>query len=92
MANSLKNIKTFNTGRPYTEEGQRIAFTRLNKSSTVAFADVDRGIFGTITVKGFLNETTILRNYDNGSYDTGLSFDRGFGYPQLRQLELAAIK
>lgn len=49
----MNQIKTFNTGRPYTKQGQRIAFIEISRTqdfglwtAEVAFVDVDRMIDG----------------------------------------------
>lgn len=45
MAVNLNRINTFNTGRQYSNKGQRIAYVLL-PDDRVMFADVDRNIDG----------------------------------------------
>lgn len=86
-------IHTFNTGRMYSKDGQRIAYTEISRTPdednegtsldlewvTLAFYDVDRGIYGTIKLVGFVElheqptPAGLLRAYDCGSYCPGLS-------------------
>lgn len=72
-------INTFNTGRKYTEIGQRIAWTVIGsstsdgiESSDVSFADCDRGIDGVVTIfdcePEHVRGADVLRAYDNGGY------------------------
>lgn len=60
---------TFNTGRGYTDKGQRIAAERLPDGSVV-FYDLDRGIwgnFGPDVVYPF-TPLQVLIEYDKGTY------------------------
>jgi hypothetical protein len=82
---------TFNTGRGYTAQGQRIAFEVIETyreargttkgievtediASVVSFADVDRGIDGTVTIWDEPKPSAVLAAYDRGGY--GFDEDR----------------
>lgn len=80
-------INTFNTGRKYTEIGQRIAWTVIGsstsdgiESSDVSFADCDRGIDGVVTIfecdPEHVRNSDVLRAYDNGGYGWDNARDR----------------
>ena len=68
---------TFNTGREYTEHGQRIAAALLDNGD-IYFVDIDRGIDGTIKANGLtrqdvvdlglFTQRAIMADYDNGLY------------------------
>lgn len=70
---------TFNTGRPYSAEGQRITIEQLSPVdeiglALVKFTDHDRGIIGTCTVDFNVDnkpatEKSFLRQYDNNRYE-----------------------
>jgi len=64
----------FNTGRHYTEHGQRIA-ARLLDDGSVVFVDADRQIEGRIAVlcdrefvAGMFNRAYVMDAYDAGAY------------------------
>jgi hypothetical protein len=61
----MQTIQTlaFNTGRLYTEHGQRIGAAQLS-DGTVAFDDVDRGLYYVTTGPCDLTQTAIMRAYD----------------------------
>jgi len=67
-------INTFNTGREYTEHGQRIAWTLLLREvgggNIVAFVDADRGVSNVVRVPGHLfpENLTVLLQYDECAY------------------------
>lgn len=61
-----RTILVFNTGRTYTEHGQRIAATKW-RDSDVLFHDVDRGIHGVIR-NCPLEPMAILEKYDAADY------------------------
>lgn len=63
---TLENIQLFNTHRPYTSEGQRIAYG-VSEGKTY-FADVDRKIYGVIHAV-VDDDRELLRRYDAGGYD-----------------------
>lgn len=72
----MKAIK-FNTGREYTDKGQRVAAALLGNGD-IYFVDVDRGIDGTIKgngltmgdieALGLFNQRSIMAAYDNNEY------------------------
>ncbi len=53
----MKTIK-FNTGRMYSERGQRIAAALLD-SGDIYFVDIDRHIDGTVKANGFTKDEMI---------------------------------
>jgi hypothetical protein len=67
----------FNTGRGYTDKGQRVAAALLDNGD-IYFVDVDRGIDGTIRSNGLMKDDmldlglftqrSIMAAYDNGEY------------------------
>ena len=57
-------IIAFNTGRFYTERGQRIAATQLDDGS-VAFCDIDRGIDYITTGPCDLTKYDVMAAYDH---------------------------
>jgi len=61
----MQTIKTlaFNTGRLYTEHGQRIGAAQLS-DGTVAFDDVDRGLYYVTSGPCDLTQSAIMRAYD----------------------------
>ena len=88
------DVIKFQTGREYTEHGQRIA-ARLLNNGDIVFLDIDRDIDGVISANGinkkdiedlYFNRTTIMDCYDNGNYSWANSFDR-----QELMAELATI-
>lgn len=59
------NQITFNTGRTYTEQGQRIAARRI-ESGEIVIVDIDRGI-DVMLLRGLeLNQADIMQAYDRG--------------------------
>lgn len=78
MAVNLSRITTFNTGRGYTDKGQRIACTEL-PNGRVMFADVDRHIDGVTHNEfnqswkdcGFDIKEFVMMEYDHGRIDYG---------------------
>lgn len=75
-----QSIITWNTGRYYTEHGQRIAATMLDDGTTVYFVDTDRGIDGHIP-NGTLQRDAIMRAYDYYSRECQ-SMIEGYPYDQ----------
>jgi len=72
-------IQAFNTGRTYTREGQRIAYTVVSRDAddflqlaTVAFYDVDRMVDGVLTIavdpEAAVKDRDVLNAYDRGGY------------------------
>lgn len=96
---SEMTIKTFNTGRRYTEDGQRIAYTVIDRTPddiipeeswhTVSFADFDRMIDGTVRIledhNGYPTPRQVLQAYDAGGY--GYDNDRA----RVNKLHSAAM-
>jgi hypothetical protein len=68
----MNEIKVFQTGRYYSEKGQRIAYVYNDDKHALYFYDVDRGIDGTITVYNYkedsLSKEFLMYNYDRGNY------------------------
>lgn len=64
-------IKVFNTGRQYSDKGQRIAYVLIGE--VVYFVDVDREIDGEIVKSIYLPVTDawVLGRYDAGNYTSG---------------------
>jgi hypothetical protein len=61
----LDPLHAFNTGRRYTSNGQRIAWTRLS-SGNVAMLDIDRMIDYVLPFAGkeVISNADVLRSYD----------------------------
>jgi hypothetical protein len=60
----------FNTMRPYSRHGQRIA-ADFHTDDTIVFVDVDRGIAGVIDPLGFNDDLTqhnVMHDYDHCTY------------------------
>lgn len=87
----MSKIHTFNTGRGYTEAGQRIAFLEL-PDRRAYFYDVDRGIDGVVPAPIFDDEPVdarhILAMYDAGHYEH--DFEAWKHRDELRAAGLAA--
>lgn len=68
----MNEIKVFQTGRHYSEKGQRIAY--MVDDENIYFADVDRGIDGRIPhcisnhENKFISQEFVLASYDYGNY------------------------
>lgn len=83
----LPAIQSFNTGRQYTAQGQRIAFSVIDIDtddstlaiSRVAFVDVDRMITGVLKIAHHrddqVHQKDVMSSYDAGGY-TWLSDQR----------------
>ena len=56
---------TFNTGRTYTEHGQRIAARRL-EAGAIVMLDIDRGIDYLLPPATKLTQADVMRAYDLG--------------------------
>lgn len=73
---------SFNTGRTYTTNGQRIACALLD-SGDIVFVDADRQVYGTIQANGLTREemltfgqftqNAIMSAYDQSQYENDLS-------------------
>jgi len=73
----MNEIKVFQTGRQYTDKGQRIAYTWDNDN--IYFADVDRGIDGVFP--NTLNEEHVKSSWVLYLYDR--NGDRDFRLDEL---------
>jgi len=71
------DIKVFQTGRHYSEKGQRIAYTC--DDDNVYFVDADRGIDGVFP--NYLHEKDIPHWHLMGLYDKG-----GYRHYKLKEL------
>jgi uncharacterized coiled-coil protein SlyX len=58
----------FNTGRSYTENGQRIVAVEVSPG-VVIFKDYDRGIHGKVTRSIRLDRSAVMAAYDSGEYE-----------------------
>jgi len=81
----------FNTGRTYTEHGQRIAAQRLD-CGAIIMLDIDRGIDYILHPTTQLTSADIMRAYDLSDVvypaDIGLDYDEYFLH--LKELRAAA--
>jgi hypothetical protein len=83
---------TFNTGRPYTDKGQRIgAEMSHHHESQVAFCDIDRGIFGLLPEGVGLNQGEIMSAYDAGNYDHCALYVEGYHNSLTRRVHTAFL-
>jgi hypothetical protein len=73
------DIKVFQTGRHYSDKGQRIAYTCDDKH--IYFVDADRGIDG-VFMNAF-NEKSVSSSYLMHLYDRG-----GYGYYERDELHI----
>lgn len=88
-------IHTFNTGRMYTAEGQRIAYAEIERvgppnqeRAKVLFVDVDRMVDGVVLLF-VASDRGVLHAYDHGLYNRDGEYPEK--YPELRaQLKAAA--
>jgi hypothetical protein len=82
---------TFNTGRTYTDEGQRIAAKRL-ECGAIAMIDIDRGIDYLFPAATKLTQNDVMRAYDYNENispsHVGLSYEDY--YAVLKELRAAA--
>ena len=82
---------TFNTGRAYTEYGQRIAATKL-ESGPIVMVDIDRDIDYMFNALTMLTQAAIMWEYDHNltiaPHDAGVSYEDY--YAVLKQLRAAA--
>jgi len=81
----IDKIISFNTGRQYSDQGQRIAAAKHN--GIVIMVDIDRGIDYALPAAA-LNRNSIMAAYDDPASHTysGAAFDNNF------QLEREFIK
>jgi hypothetical protein len=84
----IKKIISFNTGRQYSDQGQRIAAAKHN--GVVIMVDVDRGIDYALPGAS-LDRNSIMAAYDDPALHThsGAAFDNNFQLERefLKQLE-----
>jgi hypothetical protein len=84
----IDKIISFNTGRQYSDKGQRIAAAEYN--GVVIMVDVDRGIDYALP-NAALERSSIMAAYDNPELHTHVSaaFDNNFQLERefLKQLE-----
>lgn len=69
---------TFNTGREYTKNGQRIAATQL-ESGHVVILDIDRHIDVIFPVGVEFTQADIMWAYDRNMYTTPHAIDLPYG-------------
>ncbi len=74
MIRKYVEIISWNTGRLYTAEGQRIAAGRTAEG-TVHFVDIDRQISGILTDQVPFHVAHVMQEYDHNRYD-GDDIDR----------------
>jgi hypothetical protein len=92
----MTNTIVFNTGRTYTDEGQRIAARRL-ESGHIVMLDIDRHIDCMFTDLTDFNQESIMRDYDHALFifpsDVGLPYDEYYAIlADLRKVAAALIE
>jgi hypothetical protein len=87
----MSTIIAFNTGRTYTESGQRIAATKL-ESGHVVILDIDRHIDVLFPIGVDFTQADIMWAYDRNMYVTPHEIDLPYGdyYEIVNQLRAAA--
>ena len=85
-----QKILSFNTGRWYTEAGQRIAAMQLD-DGRVVFVDVDRGIRYATAAPCELTQRAIMRAYDYNETEHP-SFDLFGGCWEAREVAIAELE
>jgi hypothetical protein len=82
---------TFNTGRTYTECGQRIAATQL-ESGHIIMVDIDRHLDVMLPAQVEFTQSDIMWAYDHNMYVFPREIDLSYGdyYEIVRQLTDAA--
>lgn len=85
------NIIAFQTGREYTENGQRIAATQLD-SGHIVMLDIDRQIDYILPAQVDFNQRGIMWAYDNNMSVTPHELDLDYSeyYAILNQLRAPA--
>lgn len=78
-------ILKFNTARPYSDKGQRIAAKKL-PDGRVAFLDLDRMIDGIIWEAVDLAPAPVMRAYDGGHYFHIMSVKSGMRHEDVQAL------
>jgi hypothetical protein len=69
---------TFNTGREYSQHGQRIAATQL-ESGHIVILDIDRHIDVIFPIGVELTQSDIMWAYDRNMYTTPHAIDLPYG-------------
>lgn len=83
---------TFNTGRCYTEHGQRIgAEMSHHHENQVAFYDIDRNIFGLMPEGVTLDRWSIMNAYDLGNYDHCALYVEGYVWSLKKRVRTAFL-
>jgi hypothetical protein len=87
----MSTIIAFNTGREYSQHGQRIAATQLD-SGNVVILDIDRHIDVVFPVGVEFTQTDIMWAYDRNMYTTPHEIDLPYGdyYEIVNQLRATA--
>lgn len=86
--NSFKKTLAFNTGRQYSDNGQRIA-AGLLENGNILFVDIDRGLEYLIPAgAAAFNQNSILAAYDGG----GLEWCNGHALIQQLSAIAAEVK
>ena len=77
----------FNTGRLYTEQGQRIAARRLT-TGHIIMMDIDRGIDYLLPAYVELNKRDVMSAYDSNShvYPSDIGLDYSDYYAVVKEL------
>lgn len=81
----------FNTGRTYTEHGQRIVARRL-ESGAIAMLDIDRGIDYLLPPSTKLTPADVMRAYDHHEviFPSDIGLDYSDYYALFAELRAAA--
>ena len=81
----------FNTGRTYTEHGQRIAAKRLD-CGAIIMLDIDRGIDYLLHPTTQLTRADVMHAYDinNVVYPSDIGMNYADYYTQLKDIRAAA--
>jgi hypothetical protein len=81
----------FNTGRLYTDHGQRIAAQRL-ESGAILMVDIDRGIDYLLPIGTQLKQNEVMYSYDCGDviYPLDIGMDYADYYALVKNLNAAA--
>jgi hypothetical protein len=88
--NMSRKIISFNTGRWYTEAGQRIAATQLD-DGRVVFVDIDRGIRYATAAPCELTQRAVMQAYDYNLTEHP-SFDLFGGCWEAREAAIAELE
>ncbi len=86
----MSNTIAFNTGRAYTECGQRIAARRL-ASGAVVMVDIDRGIDYLLPIATELTKRAVMQAYDENDVIYASSHEIGEYYTARNDLCTVAL-